>query len=289
MNTLLHLASKKTHKADLSDQSRRWLAGSSAVGTLVAAPFAMAGTVQITLIDNQISQSGGDTLKQDLTGDSVNDLPALTGLLRTGPFLSTVSGFTSINFATISSTAQSINGKASNYYKGIGAPGNFNTITNRSIIEFATKSYKSTWSYIGEIQPAKSTLFPITFKDARINENATTNAFLEVRFSRTRWDTQSIQLVRVVFDEDDTVAPTEVNTGGNDSEWLSPEAIAAAAAAEAKSAADAAAKAAELSTLSKLVKKTSAKLKKAKKSGNTTKAKKIAKKLKKLKKQLKSL
>jgi hypothetical protein len=154
-----------------------WLIGSAAG----AAASAEAATVQIDLIGNTASFSAktlDDNTYGDLTGDGIDDLVGGAGL----------------NFSTNS-----------------GGPGIRGVVAGVRVGAFFTTSTSST--FVANVglngssggNPASVRDFvPVTFTDARINGGAPTNGFIEVFARNISESSHEIQLVRLIFDDENT-------------------------------------------------------------------------------------
>jgi len=117
-------------------------------------------------------------------------------------------------------------------------------------------------------------LYPVAFSDTRINGGVLTEGRLELFASSAGPLSNTIQFVRLVFDDSSTTAPEDVESGETNAEFVPsvPED--------------------DLVLKSQLLRKIKAlqkKIRRAKKAGNTVKARKLTKKLKKLKRQLSAL
>jgi hypothetical protein len=163
----------------------------TSLGTLTAlAATAHAATVQVTFTGNKISSlsAGGNTLRADITGDSVADLVftnALAGnvIARVDIFGGRVSAL-STGSSTFRVDAQFAAG-------GVGVAGSA-AIVRRNI------------NYLN----------PITFTDSRINGGAATNAWLQVNAFNTSSTSQTVALTRVIFDDASTTRPSFASIPG---------------------------------------------------------------------------
>ena len=254
------------------------MAGSAAaIGTAGAAGVALAGTVQITQIDNFASMSSGappvDSLKKDLTGDGVNDLVNLGYRTR----------------STVRSTGLMTGTYAISHYLRVvsftGPGSGASTAVNlgfageiyRSVLgSYYSTSYRATAGSGGDTGSTFQDVLghiTVSFRDSRINGGITSNALLEVRSRNTGRTDHRIDLVRLIFDDSSTAAPIGILPGDPDF----PEFVAPADTTAQKA------------KLKKQIKKLTKKQKAAKKRGKKALAKRLSKKIKKLKAALRKL
>lgn len=258
---------KSTQKKSRSNpdiQSRsKWMMGSAAVVGAAAASTSHAGTVQITLQNNQTSLQGPRFLSADVTGDGIPDFNSFNTGSRS---LYDVSSF----FATIDyrMRASFSGGQIANVFYLFQrlSPGNSNTDYSARIGSFAGSSV-STFSR-GDDPLDLTQLVPVTFSDSRINQGAATNGFLQVRCINNAKNDPSIRFLRTVFDDASVAAP-QVELVANYPEFVPP-----------------ANNVAEKSRLSRKIKKLK---KKIRKTTSVTAKARLKKKLKKLQKKLRAL
>ena len=163
----------------------RWklATGSSFVAGVAAAIPASAGTVQITLPNQIVSNLGPvNTINFDFTGDGVIDGP-------------------NFNAGTVASGAYITNPGVVAYARGGADPG----------------AQVGGASVIGQPKSING-LIPITFTDGRINAGVPTSALIEIRASNTNLS-GAIQILRTIFNDASTAAPAGVIVGGINKEF----------------------------------------------------------------------
>jgi hypothetical protein len=208
---------------------RNWLAGGTAVaGASIAASGALAGTVQIDLVNNSYTNgTGGNQLDLDLTGDGVDDLPGLTGeavpisqsvtnLRYTGNRVRVFSG--SVNFGIVQFKAGVFGGVPFKQFLAGRALGG--TSFGGPVAKFATVN-SGTANQFPALQEYFA-LIPVTFTDSRINRGAATNGYVETRSYNVSSTEHAVELIRLVFDDASTVLPTGVAKEGTNPAWVDP-------------------------------------------------------------------
>ncbi len=250
-----------------------WMASSGAVLGAVAASNSMAGVRQITLSANQITSGGANTLSADVTGDGVSDLPfLLSSTTQSRVTTSTTSGYyyyQFVNFASVYSSGPGV-------FKYLGwaryRVAFTSTTASSSRIASAT-NYAATAASggftTGSTPVSATGLTAITFTDARINGGAPTQGFVNTRAFNTDQMTHTVQLVRTIFNDANTMVPPGINPNVTYREF-DPTIYA------------------QRAQLGNKIKKLNKKAKKLKKK-NKSKAKKLKKKAKKLSKKLAAL
>lgn len=211
------------------DTLRHWLAGGTALaGASIATSGALAGTVQIDLLNNSYTNgTGGNQLDLDLTGDGVDDFAGLTGetvpitlagsnLNYNGTRVRVFSG--SVNFGLAQFKAgvfggapfkQFLAGKALGATSFGGPAAEFASINSATVNQFpALQEYFA--------------LIPVTFTDLRINRGAPTNGYVETRSYNVSSTEHAVELIRLVFDDTSTVLPTGVVKEGTNNAWVDP-------------------------------------------------------------------
>lgn len=200
------------------------MAGATAAGAAGAAATADAGTVQITQSNNFVNYTTNQ-LNADFTGDMNPD-----------GILSGFGGFTSSSYVTFFSS------KRFQYYTRIASAslnssrigaaqvrtvysysypvGGFLGSSFRNYFAFV-RGTVSTYSF-GSSPASAAGLVPIFFQDARINGGSNTGGFLDVSAFSTGFTNHTVQILRLVFDDASTTAPTGVTAGGSNTEWTSP-------------------------------------------------------------------
>lgn len=201
---------------DRSFSIRNWVAGAAGSAAAVTAltPMADARTVQISLGTGATSILGGlasNTIQADLTGDGKADLKGVDidvqyETVGVGPssFISRLRFYTSSRFLAAvqyrDPVPTSLPYSYRVYINGTGGT-THSGFTNRLDL---------------------SDLVLVTFHDKRINGGKPTDGFLEINGENLNNSSQSIQLVRLIFDDASTARPSGVAPGGTDAEWVDP-------------------------------------------------------------------
>ena len=244
--TRVSLPFSLSHPLDGGDRWK-WTAGATIAAGTVATSAATAATVQITQTNSFVTRAANQ-LKADMTGDSVNDL----------------------QLRTLSDTLGSV-GLSRRFYLSA-----FNGLTRLARVRAATFSntetrYSATVGTVikyGAIPQTTREFVPVTFTDSKINGGAVTNGLLEVLAFNTSFFVHEIRLVRLVFDDATTAAPSNAVPGGiNPTFDPSIYALRSAQAAFAAQAARAA-RVARFIYLKKKIAKITAAQRKAKAQGN---------------------
>lgn len=243
------------------------LGNAAACGSGIAA-LATAGTVQITQTDNLVSNTLGDLSDRDLTMDGNPNLPELFNVART---YSAIFGILN----TMRTTTPSIGTR-------IGWAG---YSTSVGFYEARAGSNPRVDATTSTLQGPLEALgfFPFSFTDERINNGLQTDGFIEVSAKVTSKVEHSVELLRLIFDDESTLEPQGISPG----DPAFPEWAEATNPPLAENP-DAQRILAIQKTLSD-IKKLKKKLKKIARSGNRSKAAKLTKKLRQLKKKLKKL
>lgn len=259
------------------------MAGSVSAAT---ATCSHAATVQILQSNNFIS-SAANELKSDLTGDTNSDA-SLTPDTFNGVYtfypgsVKTVQPYNGVSLSVNGVFAARVSCSSRRYY-----PNNQATATNTVTFYFAAAQNLGSYNGVEFFEPVSSSgLTPISFTDSRINGGQETNGFLEIRAFNTNANLHTIEIVRLVFDDASTTAPSGVMPKGSDPDWVPPTspppAVTPATAATVSSTVIG-------TSIKNKIKKLKKKQKAAKKKGKVAKAKKLKAKIKKLKKKLKAL
>lgn len=255
------------------------MAGSVAAAGASATSATIAGTVQFTLQNNQVTVTANN-LKADVTGDGVDDLQGL----GTFSFTTTTSSPGNSFFRTFVMSAYFAGGRLGRVF------GRFRTFSSTSsFTRFSATA--GTLSNTGLAPQTARAFVPVTFTDGRVNGEAPTKGLLEVLSFNTSFSPQNhtIRLVRLVFDDATTVGPSGAVPGGFNPEFdPSVYTIRAAAAANAAASA-AAAKARQFSLLSKKINKTKAAQRKARRAGKIAEAVRLQRVISKYQRQLRAL
>lgn len=255
---------KSRPKTSFENRPHPWLAGTAAaLGTASFVNQAGAETVQITLGETRTFSNTAQLDSNDLTGDGIDDrafsvqhisydIPASTLRRYRGLRITTEGG----TFAAASVVLKNVNvATTTKYfaYAGFNLPGG----------RYGVASTQTTPTALNEF-------FPFTFSDRRINGGAVTNGRIELNIYNSAFEDHTIAIVRLVFDDAGTAAPTGLDVGVDYPEWIDPT--------PAK-------RAALLSQIQKLKKK----IRIARKKHQTTKVQRLKKKLRRLKIQLAAL
>jgi hypothetical protein len=167
----------------------------------------MAGVVQITQAGNEVT-SLANNLRADLTGDGVTELPGLG--VYNGETTFTSSG----NWFFRNRAAAYFDPPGGFYYQALGRAAYFRS--GAGVVAFLNTTSKGYRNTVGGFDDSPSTdssgMVPITFTDALVNGGATTNALLEVRAFSTSKTSHTVRLVRLVFNNKSTAAPTGAGT-----------------------------------------------------------------------------
>jgi hypothetical protein len=173
----------------------RWLLGTAAAGATASVE---AGTVQIDLTGNGVTFAASvldDQTYRDLTGDGIDDLVGSSNL-----------GFTTHR----------------------GGNGIIGAVAGARVGAFFTRSSNTSTTFVAFVGTAGDSdgqptyirnFIPITFSDARINEGAATRGFIEVFANNLSDTSHEIQLVRLVFDDENTDLQEKVYLGSVYSPW----------------------------------------------------------------------
>lgn len=184
----------QNHKFYCHSDSERWRRMSGAVavaGAAAATGVAEARTVQISLVNEQIT-TGNNTFTFDLTRDGVVDMATWSAgsVYITYPY----NGVNLVNNTGRLAYAWYFSG----YYTGRVGGG----------------------ARAGSPTPSQYTgLLPIAFGDARINGGTVTAGFADVRAFNNGVFSHSIQIIRTVFNDNGTGAPVGVVAGGRNLEF----------------------------------------------------------------------
>ncbi len=264
-------------KTPLHSNDMRWVwmaTGSGAVLGAVASTNTLAGVRQITL-SNQITSGGANTLSTDITGDGVADFASVTGyatvdrvnaFYRSGYYYYRVHNVASATFrpgpgtTTFFGFAEQLSGYTSNSAKSVRS----GTLSRYEAI--ASSSNASSFNS-GTSPQSSGLLIPVTFTDSRINGGAPTQAFVDLRAFNSSKTSHTVQLLRTIFNDANTMVPPGINQHVTYREF-DPTVYA------------------RRLQLGKKIKKLKKKAKKLKKKGNKPKAKKLKKKAKRLMRQL---
>jgi hypothetical protein len=178
----------KTKQTKIDRSGAKWLPGAMAIAattaTTATTASSQAATVQITLVGNKISSTGGDQLNADLTGDLEADLTLEKNVvsynvsvradeLGTGFWVNAGGdGVGDVDF-------------------GFGADGAFNLLKLNTVV----------------------------FSDDRINAGAPTQAWLEVNAFNSSFSSHTVQLTRLIFDDASVTRPEFSSIPGTQTEW----------------------------------------------------------------------
>jgi len=189
----------------------RWLAGGATLaGSALLAGTASAGTVQIDLTGNEASTSGSiltDNSYGDLTGDGSDDLTGSSSLsffaLKTGGSRVGKTGGSRVGIR--------------GYVAGRSVGASYGSIFGSAIegtSQGSASVKKAFFASIGKSRPIQQAartsaraFVPVTFTDALINDGAATEGLIEVVAENISETEHRIQLVRLVFDDENTDGP----------------------------------------------------------------------------------
>lgn len=157
-----------------------------ALALAAGASTAHAATVQISFGD-RIATSSIDSFNPDLTGDGFQDLRLGRSTGESNP------GMTSVNFDSM--VGYRLLARAA---KGATSA----SLTVGSVSVFT----------VGDSLNLRS-LVPITFRDAAINGNQITSGWLDLSASAGMDRDAEIRVIRLIFDDEATAAPTGVSFG----------------------------------------------------------------------------
>jgi hypothetical protein len=196
--------SLKTHPDNtasfsLSPRLNRWLLGTAAVGSSAAA---QAEIVQIDLVGNQASVDGANFVNNtyaDLTGDGVDEFTS-----------------SSFFFGTRVKGDFGVQGNIGRNYVSAFARSTTSTTFTSTTYFVRVGSNSST---TGGSPRSARTFIPVSFTDARINGGARTDALLEVRAANLDFDSHTIEIVRLVFDDANPAGPSGASLDAQYSLW----------------------------------------------------------------------
>lgn len=182
----------------------KWMVGSAAALGATEAPISsQAGTVQIDLISNQVA-TGAGSFHPDFTGDGAADV-SWSSFSDPGVSSGELTGGTNVVFYNV--------GLLSGFNLVALAGTGVSSMGSVRVYSVDVTSY-----VVSATSPQSQTgLFPVLFTDAKFNGGAATNGFVEVRgFNSATGPRNTVQAVRLVFDDASTEAPTGVVAGGSD-------------------------------------------------------------------------
>lgn len=181
-----------------SNKSRLAQSLTVASGALASTAASSHGAVvQITLTGNSLSNTGGNQLVADLTGDALADV-TFTGIGGTALGAAGFSINGSIVYASFSSYSSSLF-RADAQFVGGGVG-----------VAFANAFGAQNIKYLN----------PIMFTDSRINNGVATRGYLEVNAINNSTSHHTVALTRLVFDDASTSLGTSgLSTGTTYTEW----------------------------------------------------------------------
>ena len=163
-----------------------------AMALAATAASTQAAVVQITLTGNKISSTGGNQLVADLTGDTIADVTLNAANYGGGTAGVLVNGDQVRAWYSYGYHVSAIFAGG-----GVGAPG-----------------------YVGMQQPGSAAyLNPITFTDQRINGGAPTGGWLQVNAYNTSATSHTVELGRLIFDDESTTRPGFSAVPGAQTAW----------------------------------------------------------------------
>lgn len=159
-----------------------------------------AAIVQITLIGNKLSSSGGDSLNGDLTGDSIDDLNIF--IASVDPGVRVRVGVMGLGFVTC---------QADPHYRA----------QPRFISSGVAPGFGD--YFVEGVSPLSAYgLTCITFRDQRINGGEPTAGMLEVHaFNGPAANDNTVQFTRLIFDDESVNCPGLTSIPGVQPEWVS--------------------------------------------------------------------
>ncbi len=203
-------------KSPAAPSLRRWALGGSAV--LGAGAAAHGATVEIDLTGNGISMIDGvfgSSLDLDLTGDGNDDF---TNASFVGAAIDNADG-KGISLQAGENEAKAFYGKRSyswSYSTTFGKIENYKST-------FTGFSLKVGYSSFVSYEPQELTGYiPVKFTDAGINGGSESNGWIQVRVASTGTDDHSIDLVKLIYDDESTEAPNLWDDGylGDGDGWV---------------------------------------------------------------------
>lgn len=196
--------------------SLQWLTGSAvAVGAAAIPSNLHAGTKQITQANSFANLQGTvltNSINPDFTGDGDDDLTHLRV-------------HTLVDTATTGSTYERIRRLVVDNIWYVGKS------STRGIYIATAQAKRTTFStlataeeFLVKVSPAQtdsgstprdlSGFVPVTFSDPQINDGKVTHGLLEVRVYNTNFDSNTIEFVRLVFDDASVNTPSDAVVGG---------------------------------------------------------------------------
>lgn len=189
---------------------RHWALGGSALVGAAGAVSSSAATVEVDLTGNGISMNNGtfaSTLNLDLTGDGNDDFASASFF---GAAIGQPDG-KGISLQIGSQEARAFHGKKVYSWSYSTTSGRFEKYQST----FTGFSLKVGYSSFVSYDPQELTGFvPVKFTDAGINSGAESNGWVEVRVASTGTDDHSIELVKLIYDDESTEAPDIYGDGG---------------------------------------------------------------------------
>jgi hypothetical protein len=182
----------KNKPSTISRSGVKWLPGAMALAATTAS--SQAATVQITLLGNKISTTGGDQLNADLTGDGVDDVTV--NHLYIGSSVASFVG--NLNNAEFFAGKASYNAFSSNYRVRVG--GFINSFGGTTPLDIT--------GFVAAI-----------FQDDRINNGEYTNGWLEIRAFNTGKTDHTVEFTRLIFNDADSNSFAKSSISGVQTEW----------------------------------------------------------------------
>jgi hypothetical protein len=176
----------KTTQTTMHRSGAKWLPSAMAIAATTAS--SQAATVQITLLGNKVSTTGGNQLNADLTGDGGIDI----AIDKNG-------AIDKILYATWGVAVWVKSGGAAYANQSSGT---FNV--NAKIFSGALGDLSPKRGYSPLSQRA---LNPISFSDARVNGGLLTEGWLEVHAFNTSATNHTVQFTRLIFDDASVTRP----------------------------------------------------------------------------------
>ena len=184
----------KTKQTKINRSAAKWLPGAMALAATTAS--SQAALVQITLVGNKISSTsaGGNSLDADLTGDLVNDIAFTETKVQANKAQFKAAGFVFSVYASV-------------------ANGSFYAAPRLKVGGLGT-------DFTTSASPRSAFhLNPFSFTDSRINGGVLTNGWLEVHAFNESSTRHTVQLTRLIFDDESTTRPAFTSIPDVQPEW----------------------------------------------------------------------
>ena len=193
----------KTKQTKIDRSAAKLLPGAMALAATAAS--SQAATVQITLLNNKISSTGGNQLIADLTGDGFADITLSYALAGT---------------AIVEVNVNNTGFVRAGYSRNVVFFGQFPQFIpmHKADAQFSGPGVGASRG-TGALPQTATYLNLFTFQDSRINGDAVTNAWLEVHAFNTSRTDHTVELTRLIFDDSSTTRPVFTEIPGTQTEW----------------------------------------------------------------------